>query len=72
MFIAIFVNVFAFFYAKFSLDNFDFSSNFYAIDFLRDLKFSLNRNFKQLKSIGGNLILEVKWKVRRNWCHFLL
>ena len=26
----------------------------------RDLKFSLNRNFKQLNSIGGNLILKVK------------
>ena len=36
----------------------------------RDLKFSLNHNFKQLNSIGGNLILNVKWKVRRNWCHF--
>ena len=26
----------------------------------RDLKFSLNHNFKQLNSIGGNLILKVK------------
>ena len=39
---------------------------------LRDLKFPLNHNFKQLNSIGGNLILKVKWKVRWNWCHFLL
>ena len=33
-FIAIIVNV-CLFYAKFSLDNFDFSSDFYALDFLR-------------------------------------
>ena len=39
---------------------------------LRDLKFSLYHNFKQLNSIGGNLILKVKWKVRRNWCLFFL
>ena len=32
---AIIVNVFVFFYAKFSLDRFDFSSDFYALDFLR-------------------------------------
>ena len=51
-----------FFYAKFSLDNFDFSSDLYAFDFCiwRDLKFPLNHNFKQLNSIGGNLILKVK------------
>ena len=36
----------------------------------RDLKFSFNHNFKQLNSIGGNLILKVKRKVRRNWFHF--
>ena len=69
--IAIIVNV-CLFYAKFSLDNFDFSSDFYALDVLRDLKFSLNHNFKQLNSIGGILILKVNWKVRQNWCHFLL
>ena len=34
-FIAIIVNVCVFFYAKFSLENFDFSSDFYALDFLR-------------------------------------
>ena len=34
-FIAIIVNVCVFFYAKFSLDNFEFSSDFYALDFLR-------------------------------------
>ena len=33
-FIAIIVNVCVFFYAKFSLDGFDFSSDFYALDFL--------------------------------------
>ena len=38
----------------------------------RDLKFSLNHNFKQLNLINGILILKVKWKVRWNWCHFLL
>ena len=38
----------------------------------RDLKFSLNHNFKQLNSIGDNLMLKVKLKVRRNWCHFSL
>ena len=31
-FIAIIVNVCVFFYAKFSLDGFDFSSDFYALD----------------------------------------
>ena len=36
---AIIVNV-CLFYAKFLLDRFDFSSYFYALDFLRDLKFS--------------------------------
>ena len=54
------------FYAKFLLDNFDFLSDFYAPTFFisRDLKFSLNHNFKQLNSIGGNLE-KVKLKVRQ-------
>ena len=56
--------------AKFLLDRFDFPSDFYALDFLRDLKLPLNHNFKQLYSIGGNLILKFKWKVRQNCCHF--
>ena len=58
---AIIVNV-CLFYAKFSLDRFVFSSDFYALDFCisRDLKFPLNHNFKQLNSIGGDLILNVK------------
>ena len=49
------------FYANFLLDNFDFSSDFYALDFCisRDLKLSPNHSFKQLNSIGGNLILKV-------------
>ena len=34
-FIAIIVNVFVFFYAKFLLDNLELSSDFYALDFLR-------------------------------------
>ena len=38
----------------------------------RDLKFSLNHNFNQLNSIGGNLILKVKCKVGQNWRHFSL
>ena len=50
----IIVNV-CLFYAKFFV-RFDFSSDFYAPDFLRDLKFSLSKNFKQLNSIGGNLL----------------
>ena len=53
---AIIVNV-CLFYAKFSLDNFDFWSDFYALDLLRYQKFSLNNNFKQLNSFGGSLIL---------------
>ena len=57
---AVIVNVY--FYAKFLLDRFEFSSDFYNLDFcvLCDLKFSLNQNFKQLNSIGGNLILKYK------------
>ena len=51
------------FYAKVLLDNFDFSNDFYALDFLRFAWSKiLNHNFKQLNSIGGNLILKVKWK----------
>ena len=62
-FIAIIVNVCVFFNAKFSLEIFDFSSDFYALAFLRfawSNVDSLNHNFKQLNSIGGNLILKVK------------
>ena len=42
-FIAIIVNVGVFFWVKFLLDGFDFSNDFYALDFFcvsRDLKFS--------------------------------
>ena len=62
----------SFFMQNFMLDSFVFSIEFYALDVLRDLKFSLNHNFKQLNSIGGNLILKVKLKVGRNLCHFSL
>ena len=59
---AIIVNV-CLFYAKFLLDRFlTFRVTFTSLTFcvLRDLKFSLIHNFKQLNSIGGNLILKVK------------
>ena len=62
------------FYAKFGLTILTFGVTFTPLTFSvsRDLKFSLNHNFKQLNSIGGNLILKVKWKLLRNWYHFPL
>ena len=68
-FIAIIVNVCM---QNFRLTVLTFRVTFTPLTFcvLRDLKISLSHNFKQLKSTGGNLILKVKWKVRRNWCHF--
>ena len=71
---AIIVNVCVFFMQSFRLTFLTFRVTFTPLTFCvsRDLKFSLNHNFKQLDSIGGNLILKVKWKVRWNWCHFLL
>ena len=51
------------FFAKFLLDRFlTFRVTFTPLTFcvLRDLKFSLSHNFKQLNLIGGNLILKVK------------
>ena len=73
-FIAIIVNVYVFFMQNFRLTVSTFRVTFTPLTFCfsRDLKFSLNHNFKQLNSIGGNWILKVKWKVRRNWCHFSL
>ena len=73
-FIAIIVNVCVFFMQNFRLTILTFRVTFTPLIFCvsRDLKFSLYHNFKQLNSIGCNLILKVKWKVRRNWCHFLL
>ena len=52
------------FYAKFLRDRFDFSSECYALaDFLRcALSEILSQpQFQQLNSIGGNLLLKVKW-----------
>ena len=71
-FIAIIVNVCVFFMQNFRLIILTFRVTFTLLTFCvsRDLKFAPNPNFKQLNSIGGNLILKVKWKVRRNWCHF--
>ena len=51
------------FFAKLSLENYDFSSEFYALALcvLHDLNFSLNHNIKQLNSISicGKLLLKV-------------
>ena len=67
------VNVCVFFMQNFRLTVLTFRvTDFSAFDFLHYLKFHLNHNFKQLKSIGGNLILKVKWKMRQIWCHFSL
>ena len=68
-----FVNVCVFFMQNFCLMLLTFRVTVTPLTFCvsRDLKFSLNHNFKQLNSIGGNLILKVKWTARRNWCHFL-
>ena len=71
-FIAIIVNVCVFFIQNFRLTILTFRLTFTPLTFCasRDLKFSLNHNFKQLNSIGGNLILKVKWKVHRNVSFF--
>ena len=71
-FIAIILNVCVFFMQHFRLKILTFRVTFTPLTFcvLRDLKLSHNHNFKQLNSIGGNLILKVKWKLHRNWCHF--
>ena len=56
-----FVNV-CFFMQNFCLTILTFRVTFTPLSFWisRDLKFSPNHNFKQLNSIGGNLILKVK------------
>ena len=51
-FIAIIVNVYVFFNAKFSLDNFDFSNDFYALDFLR---FAWSKILSQLQFQAAEL-----------------
>ena len=56
-FIAIIVNVCVFCYAKLSLDNFDFSSDFYALDFLR---FAWSKILSQSQFQAAEL----------NWRHF--
>ena len=67
-FIAIIVNVRVFFMQNFRLKILTFRVTLTSLTFCvsRDLKFSLNHYFKLLNSIGGNLILKVKWKVRQN------
>ena len=64
-FIAFIVNVCVFFMQNVCLTLLNFRVTFTPLTFCvsRDLKFSLNHNFKQLNSIGGNLILKVKWKI---------
>ena len=56
------VDVCVFFMQNFRLTILIFRVNFTPLTFCvsRDLKFSLNHIFKQLNSIGGNLILKVK------------
>ena len=51
-----------FFMQNFCLTVFTFGATFTPLSLcvLRDVKFSLNHNFKQLNSIGGSLILKVK------------
>ena len=73
-FIAIIVNVCVFFMQNLCLTILTFRVTFTPLTFCdsRDLNSSLNHNFKLLNSIGGKLILKFKWKVRQNWCHFLL
>ena len=63
MFIAIIVNV-CVFMQNFRLTVSTFRVTFTPLTFCvsRDLKFSLNHNFKQLNSIGGNLILKGQMK----------
>ena len=59
---AIIVNVCVIFMQNFCLTVLSFRVTFTPFTFcvLRDLKFSLNHNFKKLNSFGGNLILNVK------------